>query len=257
MFSRALQTVVKKIFDMIHHTLNQRKQATTAKNSATFSSSTTTNPQARQRLNDFHYRHCCGKDSQQKERGLNPDWIAANCYSVDQKQASELLAYPAQSGGIILEGANGQFQFRPDRPWRTSSDKQKKRKAAKYRTAAGDEYDAFLPRHPDNPDYWLDRQALKQSCWLLNGVPHILLTEGAFKAICACSEGIPTVALLGVEMGLTSSQADPQGKRYLVPALEQLAREGFGFIIGFDADISSKKKRPASFIQARLPTQII
>ena len=141
----------------------------------------------------------------------------------------------------MLEGANGQFQFRPDRPWRTSSDKRQKCKAAKYRTAAGDEYDAFLPRHPDNPDYWLDRQALKQSCWLLNGVPHILLTEGAFKGICACSEGIPTVALLGVEMGLTSSQADPQGKRYLVPALEQLAREGFGFIIGFDADISSKK----------------
>ncbi len=193
------------------------------------------------RLTDRHYRHCCGKDSQQKERGLNPDWIAANCYSVDVRQATELLAARAQSGGIVIEGANGQFQFRPDRPWRTEPDKQKKRKAAKYRTAIGDEYDALLPRHPDNPYYWLDLEALKQYCWLIDGVPHLLITEGAFKAICPCSEGLPTVALLGVEMGLTSSKADPQGKRYLVPALETLAKAGFGFILAFDTDISTKK----------------
>jgi putative DNA primase/helicase len=37
-------------------------------------------------------------------------------------------------------------------------------------------------------------------------------------------------------MGLTSAKADPQGKRYLVEKLEKLARAGFGFIIGFDAD---------------------
>lgn len=200
-----------------------------------------THPSSHKRLNDRHYQHCCGNDLGQKQRNLDPRWIAANCYSVDAKQAKEVLGYRAQSGGIAVEGANGQFQFRPDRPWRSEEDKQKKRKAAKYLTPAGDEYDAFLPRHPDNPYYWLDLEALKQSCWQIDGVPHLLITEGVFKAICACSQGLPTVALLGVEMGLTSGKADPQGKRYLVPALETLAKAGFGFILAFDADISQKK----------------
>ncbi len=236
---------------MLNPTSSEREQTSAPKNSATGSSSSATlkrdstfsphHQYSGKRLTDRHYRHCCGNDSQQKERGLNPDWIAANCYSVDVRQATELLAYRAQSGGIVIEGANGQFQFRPDRPWRTEPDKQKKRKAAKYRTARGDEYDALLPRHPDNPYYWLDLEALKQYCWLIDGVPHLLITEGAFKAICPCSEGLPTVALLGVEMGLTSSKADPQGKRYLVPALETLAKAGFGFILAFDTDISTKK----------------
>ena len=236
---------------MYNPTLDPQEQASSTQNSAVCKSSATTNLDTRPgqtshstergRLNDKHYQHCCGNDLSQKQRGLDPDWIAANCYSVDSRQASELLYLPAKSGGIVISGANGQFQFRPDRPWRTEKDKQKKRRAAKYLTAAGDEYDALLPRHPDNPYYWLNIEALKQSCWQINGVPHLLITEGGFKAICACSEGLPTVALLGVEMGLTSSQADPQGKRYLVPSLETLAKAGFGFILAFDTDINTKK----------------
>ncbi|PSF30438.1 hypothetical protein C7H19_23865 [Aphanothece hegewaldii CCALA 016] len=188
------------------------------------------------RLSDKHYNHCCGSDIHQKQRGLNPDWIAANCYSVDIKQASELLGYPARSGGIILSGSNGQFQFRPDKPW---SDKQGK-KAAKYRTAFKDEYDALLPAHPSDPYFWHDLKALKARCWLIDGHPYIIITEGGFKAICACFHGLPTIALLGVEMGLTSAKSDPQGQRYLVSALERLAKAGFGFILAFDADISTK-----------------
>ncbi len=236
---------------MYHDNTSGCEQTSAPKNLATDSSSSATlkpdsafsrpHPTGGQRLTDRHYHQCCGSELSQKQRKLNPRWVAANCYSVDERQASELLCQTAQSGGLIIEGANGQFQFRPDRPWRTSEDKQKKRKAAKYRTAAGDEYDALLPRHPDNPYYWLDLEALKQSCWQINGVPHLLITEGGFKAICACSEGLPTVALLGVEMGLTSSNADPQGKRYLVPALETLAQAGFGFILAFDTDIALKK----------------
>lgn len=189
------------------------------------------------RLTDKHYTHCCGSDIHQKQRGLDPDWIAANCYSADTKEASQLLRYPARSGGIIISGANGQYQFRPDKPW---SDKQDK-KAAKYRTAKGDEYDALLPAHPTDPYYWLNLEALKKLCWHIDGHPYLILTEGGFKAICACIEGLPTIALLGVEMGLTPSKADPQGKRYLVPTLERYAKAGFGFILAFDADISTKE----------------
>ncbi|MFW6264216.1 MAG: DUF3854 domain-containing protein, partial [Cyanobacteriota bacterium] len=79
-------------------------------------------------------------------------------------------------------------------------------------------------------------KSLKPQCYQIDGIPHLLITEGAFKAISACSHGLPTIALLGVEMGLTSTQSDPQGKRYLIPSLEKYARAGFGFILAFDAD---------------------
>jgi putative DNA primase/helicase len=75
------------------------------------------------------------------------------------------------------------------------------------------------------------------------GIPAycLLLTEGFFKAIAGCASSIPTIALLGVEMGLTSSSADIQGRRYLVPTLERYAKAGFGFIIAFDADCATNK----------------
>jgi predicted P-loop ATPase len=200
--------------------------------------STTNLPESSaKRLTDKHFAHCCGSDTSQKERGLNPDWIAANCYSVDIKQASQLLGYPARSGGIVISGSNGQFQFRPDKPW---SDQQGK-KAAKYRTALRDEYDALLPAHPTDKHYWHNLEALKQHCWHIDGHPYLIITEGGFKAICACIQGLPTIALLGVEMGLTSAKTDPQGKRYLVPSLERLVKAGFGFLLAFDADISVKE----------------
>ena len=184
-----------------------------------------------QNLNKKHSSQCF------ETRKLNRDWVEASCKSADLKVASEYLGYQAKSPGIIIEGANGQYQFRPDKPW---SDKQGK-KAPKYRTALGDEFDAILPKHPTDKLYWNNLPALKERCYQINDVPMLLVTEGAFKAIAACSHGIPTVALLGVEMGLTSSKDDPQGKRYLVSELERFAKLGFGFIFAFDADTYTKK----------------
>jgi putative DNA primase/helicase len=178
------------------------------------------------RLNDRHYRECVVK------RALNPEWIAMNARSMDASVASERLGYKAKSDGIWLEGTNGFGQFRPNKPWRNEGDK----KAPKYRTATGEEYDAMLPIHPTNKQYWLDYVALRELAWKINGHPCLPVTEGMFKAICACSNDIPCVALAGVEQGLTSAKLDPQGRRYLVETLERLAREGFGFIIIFDAD---------------------
>ena len=261
---------------MYNPTKEPQEQTSVSKDFVVCSSSSTTNLQAQsgqtttdltspKRLTDKHYTHCCGSDLNKKQRGLNPDWIAANCHSVDIKEATQLLYYPARSGGILIKGANGQYQFRPDQPW---SEKQGE-KAPKYRTAAGDEYDVLLPAHPTDSYYWLNLEALKKLCYKVYEtvysytdsegreilvenpshplaqpkvleIPCLLITEGGFKAICACSEGLPTVALLGVEMGLTSAKSDPQGKRYLVPSLETLAKAGFGFILAFDTDISTK-----------------
>jgi putative DNA primase/helicase len=99
----------------------------------------------------------------------------------------------------------------------------------------------MLPSHPTDITYWNDLEALKQHCIQINGHFYIVITEGFFKAIAGCSNGIPTIALLGVEMGLTSARADPQGKRYLVKSLEKLARARFGFIFGFDADSATNR----------------
>jgi hypothetical protein len=65
------------------------------------------------------------------------------------------------------------------------------------------------------------------------------LTEGVFKALAGCSNGIPTISLLGVEQGLTGKARDPENQRFLVPALRKLAEAGFGFIIAFDADAAT------------------
>ena len=127
------------------------------------------------------------------KRGLNPDWVKASCSSINIAEATELLNYSAKSPGVLIEGANGQSQFKPDKPW---ADKQGK-KAPKYRTAADDEYDAILPKHPNDPNYWLDINSLKERCYQINGHPMLLITEGGFKAIATCSYGIPTSGSMG------------------------------------------------------------
>ena len=170
-------------------------------------------------------------------RKLDARWIEANCRSIPAQEATQRLGYTAKSGGILLEGQGIQIQLKSDKPWKAEGQK----KAAKYRSPLG-EYDAMLPIHPDDQNYWTDLEVLKANSYQVDDHPCIVITEGFFKAIAGCSNNVPTIALLGVEMGLTSSKADVQGKRYLVPALEKLARAGFGFIIAFDADCATKAR---------------
>ena len=198
------------------------------------------------RLTDRHYKECV------TNRGLCPEWIAVNCRSMEIKEATQRLGYTALSSGIWLEGSNGFGQYRPNKPWKSPDEK----KAAKYRTATREEYDAMLPRHPHNPGYWKDLEALKALCYHINGHPCLLLSEGLFKAIAGCSNGFPTVALAGVEQGLTSAKNDPQGKRFLVDTLELLARGGFGWIIAFDADESTKANKNVIAAQRKLACQL-
>ena len=190
---------------------------------------------AQETLNVRHYSECI------KKRGLDAQWSIANSRSVTANVASQRLGYTAHSDGIWLDGCNHQSQFKPDKPWLSEKDKAEgKKKAPKYRSPLG-EYDAMLPTHPNDHHYWTDTAALKQKAYKIDGHPCLVLTEGFFKALAGCSHDIPTIALLGVEMGLTSKDADPQGKRYLVPTLERYALAGFGFIIGFDADCADNK----------------
>ena len=175
-------------------------------------------------LSAAHQKHIEG-------RGLLNDWSRSNCRTITAEEASLYLGYPAKSGGILFVGKNGQIQFKPDRPWRNSKSE---RIAPKYRSPLGD-FDAYVPVAPNNPVYW-EIEALKREAFYINNHPYIVLTEGVFKAIAGCSNGLPTISLLGVEQGLTGKKRDVEGKRYLVQALRTLAEAGFGFIIAFDAD---------------------
>lgn len=185
-----------------------------------------------------------------EDRGLDARWIAFNCHSATAEEASQRLGYTAKSGGILLEGEGIQIQFKPDKPWKAEDEK----KAAKYRSPLGD-YDAMLPVHPDDPAYWTDLEALKTKCYQIDGHPCLVVDEGFFKALAGCSNDIPTIALLGVEMGLTSAKADIQNKRYLVPTLEKFARAEFGFIIPFDADAATNKA--VLWAQVKLSEQLL
>src|SRR4028119_305187 len=90
---------------------------------------------AQKALNARHYKECTEK------RGLNPQWVLANCLSVIANYATQYLGYMAFSDGIWLKGCNHQSQYKPDKPWKKEGDK----KAAKYRSPLG-EYDAKIGR---------------------------------------------------------------------------------------------------------------
>jgi len=190
-------------------------------------------------------------------RQLPLKWVVENCRSLTADEATQALGYTAKSAGILIQGNGWQQQFKPDRPWLSDLDKSsEKKRAPKYRTPknADEDYDAILPSHPENKTYWHNLESLKQQCWQIDGHPYLLITEGAFKAIMGTAHGIPTIALLGVEMGLTSAGKDLQGKRYLVPSLEKFAKAGFGFIIAFDADCA---KNPGVVVaEKKLSTQL-
>ncbi|SKB14000.1 hypothetical protein PL11201_560021 [Planktothrix sp. PCC 11201] len=154
------------------------------------------------------------------------------------KTATEYLGYTAPSNGVMIRSSNAQWQFRPDIPLVEYKDG--KKKVRKYLTPREDEgYDAMLLNNPMYPDYWTNLEKLKERAYIIDGVPCIAITEGAFKVMVVMDNGIPCVAALGVEMGLTPKKNDPQGKRYLVRVLERLAKAGFGFLMMFDGDIAT------------------
>ncbi len=187
-------------------------------------------------------------------RGLLNGWSRATCRSVAKEEASFLLGYEAKSAGIWIGGETLQGQFRPDRPWKREGD-EKTKKAPKYRTPLTDHgCDAIIPTHPTDKSYW-EPENLKKHCYQINGHPCLTITEGGFKAIAGCSNDLPTVGLIGIEMGLTGKKDDVQGKRYLIPSLEKYARAGFGFIFAFDADAAVNPN--INWAQRRLGHQIL
>lgn len=201
-------------------------------------------------LNDFaHQKHIV-------KRQLPENWVRANCRSATKEEAADWLynnkklAEYVKYAGVIMEGANGQGQYRPHKEYKPiSAEKSGKGKALKYHTRPNEAYDVMLPIHPDDKYFWDFPEEIKQNyCYSINGKPYLLLTEGLFKAIAGTSNGFATVALKGVTMGLTPKKDDPQGRKYLVDGLLRLCQD-FGFIISFDADLETNKNVKAALYE--------
>ncbi|MBD2481552.1 VapE domain-containing protein [Planktothrix sp. FACHB-1365] len=174
-------------------------------------------------------------------RKMPRNWVVANFESITQKEAKE-MGFSAPSDGILLKSVlpSLQSQFRPNDP-KVEKKAGGTERVIKYITPFGCEIDAMLPVHPDYPNFWTDVEELKKRCWIINDHPYLFVTEGFIDALIATANGFPTIALTGVENGLTGSKRDPEGKRFLVPTLRHFAELGFGFIIGFDADSVSNR----------------
>ncbi len=186
-----------------------------------------------------------------EQRGLLNGRARANCRSITAEEASLTLGFPAKSGGILIEGDSLQSQFRPDKPWKLGKEKV----PPKYLTPLTDHgCDAILPSDPEQKDYW-EPENLKKICYQINGHPYLLITEGGFKAIAGCDNNLPTIGLMGVEMGLTGKDKDVQGKRYLIPSLEKYAKAGLGLIIAFDADAATNPN--INWAQRKLGHQLL
>lgn len=175
------------------------------------------------------------------ERNLPAKWLKVNFESLTQKEAQE-MGFSTPSDGILLKSSapSTQLQFRPDKP-KVERKSDGTERAIKYVTPSGCEIDAMLPNHPDYPDLWTNPEELKKHCWTVDGHPCLLITEGFIDALIPTSEGVPTIALTGVENGLTGSKHDKEGKRFLVAGLRRYAELGLGFIIGSDADSANNR----------------
>jgi putative DNA primase/helicase len=64
---------------------------------------------------------------------------------------------------------------------------------------------------------------------------------------------IPTIALVGVTMGLTPRS---KGEPDLVPGLKRLAEAGFNFIIAFDSDTKPKTVKSVRRAEKRLAERL-
>lgn len=129
-------------------------------------------------------------------------------------------------------------QFKPDKPIQFPD----KEKPAKYLTPKGTAYDALCLNMEFDGCHavWNGEYVTSSKYWpdiIANPNIPIAVTEGAKKAGAGLSVGVPTIALFGVEMGLTSLAS---GTKVIVPNLEPFAVPGRIIYLPFDQDLYEK-----------------
>jgi hypothetical protein len=171
--------------------------------------------------------------------GISPEITALNVKWIDSpNKIARKLGWKRynHTPGWLVENINlrtGQqspiCQFKPEKPFVFPGKDGKEDEEAKYLSSKLG-YDAIALQTPD-PDHW--PEVVK------NPKIPIAIIEGTKKTASALTCGIIGLALLGVEMGLTSS-AKGTKKRELVPNLDVVAVPGRVFIFGFDMDMDVK-----------------
>lgn len=152
-------------------------------------------------------------------------------------------------------------QFKPDTPIQFPD----KEKPAKYLTPKGTAYDAICldMEFDGHHAVWGGKYIASSKYWpdiIANPDIPIAVTEGAKKAGAGLSIGVPTIALLGVEMGLVKSA---NGVKEIVSNLEPFAVPGRIIYLPFDQDLHEKPevrsalKRLASQLEKKGATVLV
>jgi hypothetical protein len=165
--------------------------------------------------------------------GLSPEtMIAAGLYSAPKAQVSGILGYGVGTGGLVFPypSVNGEPEYA--RVKLDEADAQGKR----YRSPRAKGNRLYVPP-------LFDRKALTDiatSLWL---------TEGEKKALRACQDGLPCLALPGVWSWRTRNERD---KSVPVPDLDHVLWRGRTVYIVFDSDFALKPSvRLAEFALAK------
>jgi putative DNA primase/helicase len=100
-----------------------------------------------------------------ESRGLLNDWSFANCRTVSADEASVYLGYPRS-----LAASYSWVQPHNFSSGRTSLGNQKAVKRHPNTARPLGEYDAFLPQHPTDKNYW-EPENLKSTATALTTIP--------------------------------------------------------------------------------------
>ncbi|MBE9033277.1 DUF3854 domain-containing protein [filamentous cyanobacterium LEGE 11480] len=163
-----------------------------------------------------------------------------------------LRANESLLAALLLNEDGSCWQAKLSRPKQDN----KSRKIRKYETPVGNGSRAFLPAVPTELAQSIgQRYGFKPDGsgsfwdWVADCPAHIpiVITEGGKKALAALSQGYVTIALYGVNSGVSkyetiAGERIRRLKPELIPDLQRFAVEGRQFILAFDQDIKPKTR---------------
>ena len=163
-----------------------------------------------------------GHRSELHASGLSDDTIArAGCYSATDPGVRDLLGFGAGSGLVFpypeLNGGGPCARVKLDN---TPPD------GKRYRSPKGRPNRLYIPP-------LLDRAVLT------NAQTPLWITEGEKKALKACQEGLPCIAVPGVWSWKTRDSRD---KSVAIPDLEHIAWRGRSVFVVYDSDVATNPK---------------
>jgi KaiC/GvpD/RAD55 family RecA-like ATPase len=150
--------------------------------------------------------HACGLSTETSSR--------ARLHSGSPAEVRELLGYGVQGGGLVIPYDDGYARVRIDHPGPDGK---------RYRSPAGQGNRLYVP------------PTLAADVLADVSIP-LHVTEGEFKSLKACQDGIPCLALPGV----WSWKTRVHGKAFAIPDLDRVVWKRRKVVIVFDSDLAEK-----------------